>query len=140
MSDHVIKMFGYGTRLLTLGFPIPPELSTDLVLASLPPSYNGFIMNYNMNGMEKMPNELLAMLKSTEASMKRDNNQIMMVTQTTNFKKKRARGPKEPRNSRCLVQSLRILNASLARGNVTGRGTVRSSWKKGRRPASPEKV
>ena len=36
VSEHVIKMFGYGTRLQTLGFPIPAELSTDLVLASLP--------------------------------------------------------------------------------------------------------
>ena len=59
VSEHVIKMFGYGTRLEALGFPIPAELSIDLVLASLPPSYSGFIMNYNMNGLEKTPNGFL---------------------------------------------------------------------------------
>ena len=83
MSEHVIKMFGYGTRLEALGFPIPAELSIDLVLASLPPSYSGFIMNYNMNGLEKTPNELLAMLKTAEPSVKRENNQVLMVTQST---------------------------------------------------------
>ena len=91
MSEHVIKMFGCGTRLQTLWFPIPAELSTDLVLASLPPSYNSFIMNYNMNGMEKMPNELLAMLKTAEAGVRRENNQVMMVSQSTPFKKKKNR-------------------------------------------------
>src|SRR5664279_5412843 len=74
--------------LHTLGFPIPPELSTDLVLASIPPSYNGFIMNYNMNGMEKTPNKLLAMLKTAEAGMQKDTNQVLMVNKTANFKKK----------------------------------------------------
>ena len=72
-----------------MGFPIPAELSIDLVLASLPPSHISFIMNYNMNGLEKTPNELLAMLKTAEPSVKRENNQVMMVTQTAQFKKKR---------------------------------------------------
>ena len=36
VSEHVIKMFGYGTRLQAQGFAIPAELSIDVVLASLP--------------------------------------------------------------------------------------------------------
>ena len=99
MSEHVIKMFGYGTRLEALGFPIPAELSLDLVLASLPPSYNGFIMNYNMNGLEKTPNELLALLKTAEPSVKRENNQVLMVTQTAKFKKKRTKKSKHAKAS-----------------------------------------
>ena len=105
VSEHVIKMFGYGMRLRALGFPILAELSTDLVLASLPPSYNGFIMNYNMNGMEKTPNELLAMLKIVEAGVRRENNQVLMVSQTTPFKKnknmkvKGAKAHDQPKNS-----------------------------------------
>ena len=105
MSEHVIKMFGYGTRLEALGFPIPAELSVDLVLASLPLSYNGFIMNYNMNGLEKTPNELLAMLKTAEPSVKRENNQVMMVTQSTKFKKKRTKNSKNAKALQKAVDS-----------------------------------
>ena len=99
VSEHVIKMFGYGMRLEALGFLIPAELSLDLVLASLPPSYNGFIMNYNMNGLEKTPNELLAMLKTAEPSVKRENNQVLMVTQSAKFKKK---STKKSKNAKAL--------------------------------------
>ena len=59
----MIKLVGYEQRLSALGFAIPMTLGTDILLASLPPSYNGFIMNYNMNGLDKTTNELFAMLK-----------------------------------------------------------------------------
>src|SRR3954470_14750828 len=63
LSEHVIKLVGYAQRLNALGFAIPTTLGIDILLASLPPSYNGFIMNYNMNGLDKTIDELFAMLK-----------------------------------------------------------------------------
>ena len=63
MSEHIVKLAGYVDRLASLEFGIPPTLGTDIVLASLPTSYDGFIMNCNMNMMEKSANELFAMLK-----------------------------------------------------------------------------
>ena len=45
-------------------------------------------MNYNMNGMDKSLNELLAMLKTAEAGIQKDTNHVMMVNKTTSFKKK----------------------------------------------------
>lgn len=36
VSEHVIKLAGYGNRLQDLGFPIPEALGTDVLLASLP--------------------------------------------------------------------------------------------------------
>jgi hypothetical protein len=88
VSEHVVKMVGYATRLESLGFAIPEALGTDILLASLPPSYGGFIMNYNMNGMDKSTHELFAMLKTAEAGMQKDANHVMMVNKTTSFKKK----------------------------------------------------
>ena len=88
VSDHVIKMVGYAEMLSTLGFPIPGALGTDVLLASLPPSYSSFIMNYNMQGMDKNTNELFAMLKTAEIAMQKDTNHVMMVNKTTSFKKK----------------------------------------------------
>ena len=68
VGEHVVKMIDYVERLKTLEFPIPPAHMMDMLLSSLPPSYDGFIMNYNMSGMEKTPNEVLAMLKTAEKS------------------------------------------------------------------------
>ena len=58
VSEHVVKMSGYAQRLNLLGCPIPRELGVDRVLQSLPPSYKGFMMNYNMQGMQKTLPEL----------------------------------------------------------------------------------
>ena len=65
VGPHVIKMVGYTHTLEKLGFPIGQELSTDFILASLPPSYGTFILNYHMHGMDKGLNELCEMLKTT---------------------------------------------------------------------------
>ena len=69
MSEHIVKLAGYVDRQASLEFGIPPTLGTYIVLASVPPSYDGFIMNYNMIRMEKSANELFAMLKIVEAGM-----------------------------------------------------------------------
>src|SRR3954464_13618770 len=87
LSEHVIKLVGYAQRLNALGFFIPTTLGTDILLASLPPSYNGFIMNYNMNGIDKTTDELFAMLKTAEASMQEDPSHVLAVMNTTSFKK-----------------------------------------------------
>jgi len=71
VGPHVIKMVGYTQRLEKLGFPIGPELATDFILVSLPPSYGNFISNYHMHGAEKGLNELCGMLKTAEADIKK---------------------------------------------------------------------
>ena len=40
-----------------------------------------------MNGMEKDPNELFAMLKTAEAGMQKNHKHVMLVNKTTSFKK-----------------------------------------------------
>ena len=88
VGEHVVTLAGYAERLKALEFPIPLALVVDMILASLPPSYDGFIMNYNMNGMNKAPNELLAMLKTPEAGLQKNRKHVMLVNKTTCFKKK----------------------------------------------------
>src|ERR1041384_5214768 len=83
LSEHVIKLVGYAQRLSALGFLIPMTLGTDILLASRPPSYNGFIMNYKMNGLDKTIDELFAMLKTAEATMHKDLDHMMVVTRDT---------------------------------------------------------
>ena len=88
MSEHIV-LVGYVDRMASLEFGIPPTLGTNIVLASLPPSpsYDGFIMNYNMNGMDKSANELFSMLKTTEAGMQK-NKTVVIVNKTASFKNK----------------------------------------------------
>ena len=59
-------MKGYIEHLDRLGFPLSQELAADLILNSLPDSYGQFVMNYNMNEMDKSIFELHTMLKTTE--------------------------------------------------------------------------
>src|SRR3954467_7569504 len=95
VSDHVVKMSGYVQRLNALECQIPDELVVDRVLQSLPPSYKGFVLNYNMQGMTKTPSELFAMLKPAELEIKKDHA-ILMVNKTVEFKKpgKKEKGKK----------------------------------------------
>jgi len=55
-------MVAYNQRLEMLGFPIGQEWATDFILVSFPPSYENFISNYHMHGVEKAMN-FLACLK-----------------------------------------------------------------------------
>ena len=80
-------MSGYHNHLTQLGVNLPVDSVIDRVLQSLPPSYKSFVMNYNMQGMNKTIPELFAMLKAAEVEIKKEH-QVLMVNKTTSFKKK----------------------------------------------------
>ncbi|XP_073351822.1 uncharacterized protein [Aegilops tauschii subsp. strangulata] len=94
VGEHVVKMIGYSERLKALEFPLPPGHMMDMLLSSLPPSYDGFVMNYNMTGMEKTPEEVLAMLKTTEGGLRKNHKQVLLVNKTASFKKKKGKPKK----------------------------------------------
>ena len=87
VSEHILRMSGYHNHLTLLGVNLPDDCVIDRVLQSLPRSYKGFVMNYNMQGMEKNIPELFAVLKAAEVEIKKEH-QVLMVNKTTNFKKK----------------------------------------------------
>uniref|UniRef100_M8C856 Protein neuralized n=1 Tax=Aegilops tauschii TaxID=37682 RepID=M8C856_AEGTA len=87
VSEHILRMSGYHNHLTQLGVNLPDDSVIDRVLQSLPPSYKSFMMNYNMQGMEKTIPKLFAMLKAAEVEIKKEH-QVLMVNKTTNFKKK----------------------------------------------------
>src|SRR6266516_7425195 len=87
VSEHILKMSGYYNHLTQLGVNLLVDCVIDRVLQSLPPSYKGFMMNYNMQGMNKTIPELFAMLKAAEVEIKKEH-QVLMVNKTTSFKKK----------------------------------------------------
>src|SRR3954471_11632315 len=87
VSEHILRMSGYHNHLTQLGVNLLVDSVINRVLQSLPPSYKSFVMNYNMQGMDKMIPELFAMLKVAEVEIKKEH-QVLMVNKTTSFKKK----------------------------------------------------
>jgi len=86
-------MIGYIKTFDRLGSELHDDLAIDVILQSLPPSYEPFIMNFQMNGMEKSLSELHGMLKTAEESIKKSTNHVMVV-QKENKKRKRWTPPK----------------------------------------------
>jgi hypothetical protein len=86
VSEHMLKIFGHAKKLNDLGIVIPNALGIYRVLQSPPPSYKNFVMNYNLQNMNKELPELFTMLKSAEIEIKKEH-QVLMVKKTTSFKK-----------------------------------------------------
>ncbi|KAL0285076.1 UNVERIFIED_CONTAM: hypothetical protein Sangu_2793100 [Sesamum angustifolium] len=62
-----------------------------VILQSLPPSYDPFIVNFNMNGLEKSINELINMLVQYVATIKKSTPSVLIgEASTSKAKDKRA--------------------------------------------------
>ena len=72
ISEHILKMSGYNNHLIQLGVNLPDDSVIDIILQSLPPTYKGFMMNYNMQGITKTIPKLFVMLKSTKVETKKN--------------------------------------------------------------------
>ena len=80
VSVHVLKMNGYIDQLERLDFPIIQELAMDFILNSLTSSFDLFILNYNMNNVEKSIMELHGMLKTAESNMSKAKPTAVVLT------------------------------------------------------------
>ncbi|KAL0413291.1 UNVERIFIED_CONTAM: hypothetical protein Sradi_1530800 [Sesamum radiatum] len=61
-NSHGIKMLSLLEKLEDLKVGLNNDTYIDVILQSFPPSYDPFIINYNMNGLEKSINKLINML------------------------------------------------------------------------------
>ncbi|KAL0361421.1 UNVERIFIED_CONTAM: hypothetical protein Sradi_3826600 [Sesamum radiatum] len=55
----------------------------DVILQSLPPFYDPFIVNYNMNGLEKSIHELINMLVQYEATTRKFESSVLVGEAST---------------------------------------------------------
>ncbi|KAL0433700.1 UNVERIFIED_CONTAM: hypothetical protein Slati_2704300 [Sesamum latifolium] len=69
VQSHGVKMLFLVEKLGGLKVGLNNGTYTDVILQSLPPSYDPFIVNYNMNGLEKSIHELINMLVQYEATI-----------------------------------------------------------------------
>ena len=59
VRDHIIKMIEHFNELGDLGADIDCETQNNMVLETLPPSFNHFKLNYSMNKLEWSLTELM---------------------------------------------------------------------------------
>ncbi|XP_052885251.1 uncharacterized protein LOC128293778 [Gossypium arboreum] len=96
VGPHVLKMIGYIESLSKLGFPLGQELATDVILQSLPDSYNQFVLNFNMNEIDKTLTQLLSMLRTAENDMKKVGPKPILMVRNNKGKGK-AKVPTKPK-------------------------------------------
>ncbi|XP_071727618.1 uncharacterized protein [Rutidosis leptorrhynchoides] len=91
ISSYVLKMKSYIDQLERLGSSIGPELAINLILNSLPKSYDQFVLNYNMNNLEKSISEFHLMLKIAEKNIPSKTSEVLMIREGK-IKKPQAKG------------------------------------------------
>ncbi|KAL0444474.1 UNVERIFIED_CONTAM: hypothetical protein Slati_2170100 [Sesamum latifolium] len=68
VQSHGVTMLSLVEKLEDLKAGLNHDTYIVVILQSLPPSYDPFIVNYNMNGLEKSIHELINMLVQYEAT------------------------------------------------------------------------
>ncbi|KAL0381963.1 UNVERIFIED_CONTAM: hypothetical protein Scaly_0483600 [Sesamum calycinum] len=91
VQEHGVKMLSLVEKLEDLKVRLENDTYIDVILQSLPPSYDPFIINFNMNGLEKSINELINMLVQYEATIKKSAPSVLIgEASTSKAKGKRA--------------------------------------------------
>ncbi|KAK8606395.1 hypothetical protein V6N13_030678 [Hibiscus sabdariffa] len=89
VGAHVIKMMGYIQTLEKLGFALNDELAIDVILQSLSDSFNQFVLNFNMNEINKTLPQLLGMLRTAESNMKKGGSKSVLMVRVAKEKGKK---------------------------------------------------
>ncbi|KAL0457617.1 UNVERIFIED_CONTAM: hypothetical protein Slati_0388900 [Sesamum latifolium] len=68
VQSHGVKMLSLVEKLEDFKAGLDNDTYIDVILQSFSPSYDPFIINYNMNGLQKMIHELINMLIQYDAT------------------------------------------------------------------------
>ncbi|KAK4404308.1 hypothetical protein Sango_0799400 [Sesamum angolense] len=78
VQSHGVKMLSLVEKFEDLKAGLDNDTYIDVTLQPLLPSYNSFIINYNMNGLEKSIHELINMLVQYEATTHKSASTILV--------------------------------------------------------------
>ncbi|KAL0455320.1 UNVERIFIED_CONTAM: hypothetical protein Slati_0871200 [Sesamum latifolium] len=99
VQDHGVKMPSLVEKLEELKVTLNNDTYINMIFQSLPPSYDPFIVNFNMNGLEKSINELINILLQYEATTQKSASAVL-VGEASTSKAKGKRGPDAGRGRR----------------------------------------
>ncbi|XP_073271543.1 uncharacterized protein [Primulina huaijiensis] len=74
VHDHGVHMIGLVENVVGLELVIPKEFHNDIVFLSLPFSFDGFVVNFNMNRQESSFEELVNILTTYETTIKKEKH------------------------------------------------------------------
>ncbi|KAL0349771.1 UNVERIFIED_CONTAM: Retrovirus-related Pol polyprotein from transposon TNT 1-94 [Sesamum radiatum] len=92
VQEHGVKMLSLVEKFEDLKAGLENDTYIDVFLQSLPPSYDPFIVNFNMNGLEKSINELINMLVQYEATIKKFAPSVLIGEASTSKAKSKRVG------------------------------------------------
>ncbi|KAL0439182.1 UNVERIFIED_CONTAM: hypothetical protein Slati_2401200 [Sesamum latifolium] len=83
VQSYGVKMLSLVEKLENLKARLNNDTYTDMILQSLPPSYDPFIVNYNMNGLQKSIHESINMLVQYEATTHKSELAVLVGEAST---------------------------------------------------------
>ncbi|KAL0292402.1 UNVERIFIED_CONTAM: hypothetical protein Sradi_6990600 [Sesamum radiatum] len=135
VKEHGVKMLSLVEKLKDLKANLEKETYIDVILQSLPPSFDSFIVNYNMNGLDKDLHELINMLVQYEATIEKSAPLVFVGEALTSKAKSKGwtlgGGRKVRQITHPTIWRLRgalystVARAKLAISTAMGKGTVR---------------
>ncbi|KAL0411330.1 UNVERIFIED_CONTAM: hypothetical protein Slati_3722700 [Sesamum latifolium] len=134
LLSHGVKILSLMEKLEDLKAGLENDTYIDVILQSLPPSYDPFIVNYNMNGLEKSIHELINMLVQYEATTHNSEPAVLVGEASTSKAKRkvldagRGRRVREWRSQPLLAPEVLLLprreRAKGRLGVVSARGQI----------------
>ncbi|KAL0386042.1 UNVERIFIED_CONTAM: hypothetical protein Sradi_2998500 [Sesamum radiatum] len=121
VQSHGVKMLFIVKKLEDLKAGLENDTYIDVILQSLPPSYDPYIVNYNMNGLEKSIHELINMLVQYEATTHKSEPAVL-VGEASTSKAKGKRAGRRKRNKGKGKAVVAITSAGGAPATLTGKG------------------
>ncbi|XP_073137940.1 uncharacterized protein [Henckelia pumila] len=94
VHEHGVRIIGLVEKLVGLNMVMPHELSTDILLLSLSSSFDGFVVNFNMNKIEATLEELVNMLVNYEATIKKEKTVLLLGSSSGTKKGAQNKGKK----------------------------------------------
>lgn len=128
IQEHMLKMMDSLNELDVLGAVIDAESQIDIILESLPESFNNFKVNYNINKMKLTLAELSNQLVVTERIMKKKPTALMTKKSDASPSRK-AKGEKAKRNQfRRVITWRMVLMVTWPRLRVQDKRKVFPLW------------
>ncbi|KAL4323348.1 hypothetical protein GQ457_11G020680 [Hibiscus cannabinus] len=131
---HVIKMMGYIQTLEKLGFALNDELAIDVVLQSLPDSFNQFVLNFNLNEINKTLPQLLGMLRTAEGNMKKDGSKAVLMVREAKEKGKKLRTKNPGSTIKMAVNRVSDISSPHFKRSYVCFDALKRGWKEGCKP------
>ncbi|KAL0367237.1 UNVERIFIED_CONTAM: hypothetical protein Sradi_3613800 [Sesamum radiatum] len=128
VQSHGVKMLSLVEKLEDLKPGLNNDTCIDVILQSLRPSYDPFIVNYNMNGLEKSIHELINMLVQYEAMTHKSEPAVLVgEASTSKVKGKGARSWKRKKGKGTTVTATASTRGGPAASKGKGKGKVGGS-------------